>query len=116
LVNSAVFSPNERRIVTASDDGTARIWDVETGEALTPPLRHPVEVRSAVFRPNGRDVVTACADGRARIWSFPKPDFGFDRFTLEAEVLSANHLDETDGLIPLGRDAWREVWSRLRQP
>ena len=95
---------------------TARIWDVATGEALTPPLRHPQEVRSAAFGPNGRDVVTACADGRARVWSFPKPEFDFDRFTLEAELLSSNHLDETDGLIPLGRDAWRKVWSQLRQP
>ncbi|NJR64642.1 MAG: hypothetical protein HC772_03855 [Leptolyngbyaceae cyanobacterium CRU_2_3] len=29
-VNSASFSPNSQQVVTASWDGTARIWDVST--------------------------------------------------------------------------------------
>ena len=32
--NSAAFSPDGTRIVTASDDGTARIWDAASGEEL----------------------------------------------------------------------------------
>jgi WD40 repeat protein len=33
-VNSAVFSPDGKRIVTASDDGTARIWDAASGRPI----------------------------------------------------------------------------------
>jgi WD40 repeat protein len=33
-INTAVFAPDGRRIVTASRDGTARIWDTRTGRAL----------------------------------------------------------------------------------
>ena len=35
LVNSALFSPDGSRVITASWDGTARLWDVKTGAALT---------------------------------------------------------------------------------
>ena len=37
-VVSAKFSPDGRRIVTASDDGTAQVWDAQTGRRLTEPL------------------------------------------------------------------------------
>ena len=34
-MSSAAFSPDGTRIVTASDDKTARIWDAATGKELT---------------------------------------------------------------------------------
>ena len=39
-VHSAQFSPDDRRVVTASYDNTARVWDAQTGQPLTEPLRH----------------------------------------------------------------------------
>ena len=33
-VNHAAFSPNGQQIVTASDDGTARLWDTNTGQSF----------------------------------------------------------------------------------
>jgi len=38
-VFSPEFSPNGKRIVTASKDKTARIWDVDAGKAIGEPLR-----------------------------------------------------------------------------
>lgn len=37
-VNSASFSPDGRRVVTASDDGTARVWDAGTGKPVGEPI------------------------------------------------------------------------------
>src|SRR5262249_9303 len=48
-VEYATFSADGRRIVTASRDCTARVWDVSTGEAITPPLRHGHFVWKAAF-------------------------------------------------------------------
>jgi WD40 repeat protein len=67
-VSRASFSPDGRRVVTASADGTARVWDAQTGEALTPPLKHGDRVYDASFSPDGRRVVTASADKTARVW------------------------------------------------
>jgi WD40 repeat protein len=67
-VRHAAFSPDGRRVVTASRDGTARVWDVATGEPVTPPLRHGGSVLKAAFSPDSRRVVTACHDGTARVW------------------------------------------------
>src|SRR5438132_666692 len=67
-VEHVAFSPDGRRIVTASKDHTARVWDVRTGEAVTPPLRHGHIVLKAAFSPDGRRVVTGSQDRTARVW------------------------------------------------
>ena len=67
-VMSAAFSPDGTRIVTASRDHTARVWDAATGKPLTVPLEHRDSVRRAAFSPDGTRVVTASEDKTARIW------------------------------------------------
>jgi len=66
-VYSAVFSPDGKRVVTASEDGTARIWDVATGREVVPVLKHKGTVRRAVFSPDGKYVLCGGA-GFANLW------------------------------------------------
>jgi len=63
-----MFSPNGRRVLTASEDKTARVWDLESGKPVTGPLLHRAEVFCAQFSPDGGRVATACYDGTVRIW------------------------------------------------
>jgi tetratricopeptide (TPR) repeat protein len=67
-VSHAAFSPDGRRLVTASWDHTARVWDTETGQPITPPMKHGESVYHAAFSPDGRRVVTASYDTTARVW------------------------------------------------
>jgi WD40 repeat protein len=67
-VEEASFSPDGRRVVTASADYTARVWDAETGDPLTEPLRHGAGVAAASFSPDGLRVVTGSRQGTARVW------------------------------------------------
>jgi WD40 repeat protein len=69
LVTDAAFSPNGRRIVMASQDETARIWDVESGKETAVLKGHEGAVSSAAFSRDGTRVVTASQDGTVRIWS-----------------------------------------------
>jgi len=65
---SAVFSPDGRQVVTASDDESARIWDAGTGAELFTLVGHKGPVRFATFSPDGQRLASASADGTARIW------------------------------------------------
>jgi WD40 repeat protein/serine/threonine protein kinase/TPR repeat protein len=67
-VRNATFSRDGTRIVTASEDKTARVWDAHTGMLLTVLIGHVGRLSSAAFSPDGSRIVTGSADGTARIW------------------------------------------------
>ncbi|KIM32666.1 hypothetical protein M408DRAFT_184821 [Serendipita vermifera MAFF 305830] len=68
-VNSVAFSPDGRRIVSGSEDRTIRVWDAETGEVVTGPLKgHTDRVFSVAFSPDGRQIVSGSSDGTVRVW------------------------------------------------
>lgn len=67
-LNYASFSPDGKRVVTASHDHSARIWDAATGMELQRLTGHTAPVSSAEFSPDGRRVITSSVDGTARLW------------------------------------------------
>ncbi len=68
MVHFVAFSPDGRTAVTASPDGTARLWDAFTGAPRGAPLRHEGGVMQAAFSPDSRLVITASLDRTARLW------------------------------------------------
>jgi WD40 repeat protein len=66
-VRSAQFSPDGRRVVTASSDRTARLWDGTSGKPIGEPMKHEDIVRSAQFSPDGQRIVTASDDKTVQV-------------------------------------------------
>jgi WD40 repeat protein len=67
-LNSALFSGDGRRVVTASHDNTARIWDAQSGQEMAVLEGHSRGVEHAAFSDDGTRVVTASWDKSARVW------------------------------------------------
>jgi WD40 repeat protein len=66
-VRSVAFSPDGNYVVSASDDGTARVWETATGNEIAR-MTHDDWVRSVAFSPDGNYVVSGSDDGTARVW------------------------------------------------
>ncbi|MFH0953041.1 MAG: protein kinase [Verrucomicrobiota bacterium] len=67
-ISAAAFSPDGKRIVTGSRDGTMKIWDVETGRSLVTLRGHNKSVWDVAFSADGKKLLSGGADGRAVLW------------------------------------------------
>ena len=109
-VNSVAFSPDGKRIVTASEDGTAKIWDAETLLELGTLEGHMGSVKSAVYSPDGKRIVTASNDQTARIWD---AETFCELGTLEGHterVNSAAYCPNGKWIVTAADDCTAKVW------
>jgi WD40 repeat protein/serine/threonine protein kinase/TPR repeat protein len=110
----AAFSPDGRRVVTASLDNTARIWDASLGRELTRLIGHTESVRCAVFSPDGARVVTASGDKTARIWDVAT---GRELARLEGhtrQLMSVAFSSDGQRVVTASTDGTARVWDALK--
>jgi len=71
VVSSVVFSPDGKRLATASYDGTAKVWDAASGQELLALTEHTASLSSVAFSPDGKRLVTASWDKTVREYILP---------------------------------------------
>lgn len=111
-VNSAVFSPDGRRIVSASSDSTIRVWDATTGTQIGHPLKgHKGCVNSAVFSPDGKKIASASSDSTIRIWDATTGKQIGQLIGHTDNVLSAAFSPDGTSVVSASIDRTIRIWS-----
>jgi len=68
VVTAAAFSPDQKRVVSGSEDGTVRLWDIESGKEVSPRPGHTQAVHCVALSQDGRYALTGGADKSIRLW------------------------------------------------
>jgi hypothetical protein len=67
-VTSVAWSPEGRRLASASYDGIVQVWDASTGAKLFTYKGHTGVVTSVVWSPDGKRLASASADWTVQVW------------------------------------------------
>jgi predicted Ser/Thr protein kinase len=109
-------SPEGRRLVTASMDGTARVWDTRTRQPVTPPMVHGSIVNHARFSPDGRRIVTSTSEQRVRLWDATTGLALTDPLDAIAPVFSVRFSDNGREIIASDGQRWEIHHGNLFTP
>ncbi|MCW5550698.1 MAG: protein kinase [Verrucomicrobiae bacterium] len=104
------FSPDGTRFVTASTDGTARIWRVADGGLAARPVKHLAAVHTAEFSPDSLRIVTASDDGTARVWDARTGEPLGPAMSHSGAVLSARFSPNGRQVLTAGASAQACLW------
>lgn len=107
-VNTVVFSSKGSYLLTASDDGIARLWNIK-GRKKLKEFKHTGRVASAVFSPDETRILTASWDRTAKVWDLQKEEILLN-IKHDAVVTSAVYSPKGGHIITTARDGWVRVW------
>ncbi len=110
-VNRAEFSPNGRLIVTASSDGTARVWDANSGKRLQTLNPHRGAIFGAGFSSDGRRVVTSTGKGFLEVWRTSTGALIYSRAVSNRRVQTAEFSPDGRLIVSAGFDGTARVWN-----
>ena len=96
-LRSVAYSRDSRRIVTASSDGTVRVWDAKEGTTMAVISRHAGGVNAAAFLED-RSIVSGGMDGAVRTYrceTCGRPDalLGLARNRVTRDLTSREHAE-----------------------
>lgn len=109
-VNHVSFSADGQWIVSAADDGMARVWRSRSGAPASDPLVHSTWVTKATFSPSGERIATVCLDGELRVWDWQNGEVTHDPRKHGSMIWSLIFSPDDRYLVSTGWDSTARVW------
>lgn len=121
IVRSAAFAPDGRRVVTASADGTAKVWDTLTGLELASVESGQRNLTDVAISPDGSRFVTVAGDSEgpsAILWDLATgqriADYVGQGTTALDVVFAPNRPGEPMRFATAGYDNTARIWNGPR--
>ncbi|CAE7683532.1 unnamed protein product [Symbiodinium pilosum] len=109
-VTCVTFSPDGLRLVTASQDRKAKLWEAAAGSCIRDFHGHTDTVQSALFSGDGRLVLTASLDRTAKVWESQTGDCLRTLVGHSGSVLFAAFSADGAFVATAARDATVRTW------
>lgn len=109
-VGSVAFTPDDRKLVSGSRDGTIRIWDVGTGQPRGVHLGHHERIWGLAVSPDGRTIASAGRDGIVRLWDPGVPETPA-RLAASGQQQDLAFSPDSRDLIGIGADGVISTWN-----
>jgi WD40 repeat protein len=113
-VQAVALTPDGQWVVSASDDGSLKVWDLDTGAELRTLSSPTSPVNAVAVMPDGRRAVSGSEDGTLRIWNLEE---GIQQRTLACHagpVYSVALTPDGQRAISTSRDRNLKVWDLSR--
>ena len=98
-------------VVTADDDGYARIFYASNGQQVGKPFGvSGGNMNAAAFSPDGTRIVTASGDGYAQVWNASQPESIGDKFGFGSSMNSAEFSHDGTEILTTENDGYTDIW------
>jgi len=71
-VNAVAVTPDGRKAISASDDQTLKIWDLERGEEVRTLKGHSGSVNAVAVTPDGQKAISSSDDQTLKVWDLER--------------------------------------------
>jgi WD40 repeat protein len=111
-VCKSLFSPDGKVLVTVSEDGAIRHWDVATGRLKGEPIQHGGNrpIRDTDLEPNGQNFATIADSGDAHLWRLEDGSYVGHSFAHGFEPGIVRYSSGGQFLITGGNDHAVRIW------
>jgi WD40 repeat protein/serine/threonine protein kinase len=109
-VTAIAFSPDRTRLVSASKDGTAKVWDLAAGRERCTFAGHGEAVNDVACHPDGLRAATAGDDGTVRLWDLAT---GREALSLRGHVgpvAGVRFTPDGERVVSVGSDGSVRLW------
>jgi len=104
------FNAARSLVVTASVDGTAKVWRTETGGAHGQAMRHPDRLRVVGFDQSGQRIATGAWDSAARIWDVDSGELVTGPMLHRNSIGFLDFSPDGERLVTASNDHTARIW------